>query len=74
MAYRRMIELLAVLMIGDSVVAFLRPRRYLRLWDCGPDWLRSTALFFARNRQATRTLALVELAAGVWLALRETEL
>ncbi|MBD0330598.1 MAG: hypothetical protein ICV64_10915 [Thermoleophilia bacterium] len=66
----RVKALVAVLLVGDGVVAALQPKRHLRRWDVGPQaWRRVTRAFRARPR-ATRILALAQAVAGAWWALR----
>ncbi len=73
MLYRRLIEVLGILLIGDSVMALWRPTRYSLLWHAGPPWWRTLARYFARHRDVTRAVAATELAVGLWLASRQTD-
>lgn len=73
MNYRRALELIALFMIGDAIVALITPEKYLRLWRIGPEPCRDLVDQLARHPHATRGLAALELGAGLWLALRETE-
>ena len=73
MIYRRLVELLGILMIGDAVMALLRPRRHVSLWDCGPKWAREAAHYFEKNRELTRAVAVAELAAGVCISSLQTD-
>jgi len=73
MTGRRLLELLAIGMIGEGMAGLLRPRRYLLLWRFGPRWYRKCLEGLAEDRRTMRLLCLAELTAGLWLSLRETE-
>jgi hypothetical protein len=70
---KRGLELFGLMMIGEGIVGLLRPRRYSLLWKIGPAWLRDSMTLLAEHREATRLLCAGEIAAGLWLALREIE-
>lgn len=70
---KRSLELLGLMMIGEGVVGSIRPRRYSLFWKVGPKWLRDSVETLAEHRAASRLLCLGEIAAGLWLALREIE-
>lgn len=70
---KRGLEVLGLLMIGEGIVGLIRPRRYSLLWKVGPTWLRDSMDVLAAHRDATRLLCAAEIAAGLWLALREIE-
>ena len=67
----RVAESAGMLLIGDGVLALLRPREHCLLWRGGPDGWRRTAAWFAAHPQVTRTLAAAELCTGLWLARRQ---
>ena len=69
---RRILTLVGLLMIGESIVVLLRPKRYVSLWRGGPATVRHTVDWFADHPQATRVLGILELVVGLLLALRET--
>ena len=64
-------ELIAMLAIGDGVVAFVQPERHALLWRFGPKRYRETMEAFADNPTLTRLLGAVEVALGIWLASRQ---
>jgi hypothetical protein len=66
-----MLETLAMLMIGDSVLALISPRRHVALWISGPGFWQRTVTPLLRRPNLVRTLGLAGLVAGVWLAWRE---
>lgn len=67
---RRVLETAAMMIIGDSVLAMLAPRRHVGLWAEGPAWWERTSAPFLRRPQMTRLLGLAGLGLGVWLARR----
>ena len=68
---RRTKELLALLLVGDGVVAVLQPTRHTLLWRSGPTRYRRLMEAFVRRPQATRFVGALEVAAGVWWAGRQ---
>lgn len=68
---KRLMEILAMLAIGDGVVQLAAPRRHMLLWEAGPEGVRRATRFFANNPNLTRLLGATEVALGVWLALRQ---
>lgn len=69
-AYRAA-ESVGMVMIGDGVLGMLRPSQHCLLWRGGPRWWRDTIDWFAAHPAFTRSVAAAEVAAGVWLALRQ---
>ena len=69
---RRIIEILGIAMIGEGLMVTLRPRRYMGLWNFGPKWVRAMVASLARHPETTRTVGMLELFAGAYLALRQT--
>ena len=72
MISQRLKECLAMLMIGDGVLAMVEPRRHVRLWERGPNWWTAMAEPFEERPNLTRFLGAGEVAFGVWLALRQS--
>jgi hypothetical protein len=72
MTGRRLLELLAIGMIGEAVAGFLQPRHYLLLWQFGPKGYRQWLEGLTRHGRMVRVLCLVELGAGLLLTWRET--
>jgi hypothetical protein len=68
----RLIQLFALMMIGDGVAGFLKPRWHSLLWDAGPKPFRKAMELLAANREQARVLYALEIAAGSWLASRQT--
>ena len=68
---RRLKETVAVLIIGDGVIALLAPREHSLLWEIGPEGVRKLIRFFADNPSYLRILGATQLAFGAWLAFRQ---
>jgi hypothetical protein len=68
---KRILETLAMAIIGDGVVEVVAPRPHSLLWETGPEAARKTARFFAENPNLMRALGLAEIAFGLWLAFRQ---
>jgi hypothetical protein len=71
---RRTVELAAMLLVGDGVMAALEPRRHIRLWKAGPPPWRRMMSLFVRRPQLTRLLGGAEVLAGLALASRQRAL
>jgi hypothetical protein len=54
----------AMLLIGDGVLALLRPERNVRAWDMGPAPWKSAMNYLSRHDGATRAIGLAEIAVG----------
>ncbi|WP_315763921.1 hypothetical protein [Sphingomonas sp. Y38-1Y] len=67
----RAAEMAAVFMIGDGLLGLTQPRRHVELWE--RDALGAEALVAPfRNRPGRRqAYALLQVAAGLWLASRQ---
>lgn len=70
LAGKRTAELLALGMIGDGVLALLRPRGHVGLWREGPRAWEALIEPFARRPMLTRAAGIAGIAAGLWLASR----
>jgi hypothetical protein len=66
-------QLVAMLMIGDGVIALAAPRRHSLLWKFGTEGYRRTMETFAEYPTLTRLLATTEVGLGLRLALRQYE-
>ncbi|HVM25243.1 MAG TPA: hypothetical protein VM253_07595 [Candidatus Limnocylindrales bacterium] len=62
-------DLLGVAMVGDGILMLLVPRRRMRRWRIGPQWLRSLTESFARRPLLTRLAGAVTAAAGIAVAV-----
>jgi hypothetical protein len=70
---KRLLELMAMAIIGDSVLCILSPTRHTGLWLGGPGWWQRTWRPFMDNPRITRALGVLGLGFGLWLAWREEE-
>ena len=68
---RRMKETLAILIMGDGVVALVSPREHSLLWEVGPEGVRKVARYFAENPNHLRLIGAAQIARGLWIALRQ---
>jgi hypothetical protein len=65
---RRIVDLMAVAMIGDGALALLVPTEHMTTWICGPRWWRDLVNFFARRPALTRMVGAIEIyAACLWV-------
>jgi len=71
MISKRLLETIAMLMIGDSVLAMLSPRRHLSLWLDGPRWWQRTCQPLVGRPRLIRVLGLLGCGLGLWLAWHE---
>lgn len=69
---KRMKELLAIGMIGEGVIGFLAPKRYMQLWKFGPKPYQEFIESIVEHPNLTRLCCGVEVGVGIWLALRQT--
>jgi hypothetical protein len=72
MNIRRLIQLVALVMIGDGVIGTFKPRRHSLLWDIGPGPFRTAMETLAVNPGKARLLYAAEILLGAWLAERQT--
>lgn len=68
---RRLLELGAMMAIGDGVLAMLYPHRHVELWEGGPSPYRELVAWCDRHPNRTRALGAVEVGLGLWLATRQ---
>lgn len=61
-------ELLAIVMIGDGVLALTQPRRHTQLWNAGPEPWRNLCSFFEKRPGLTMAVGGASIALGLWLA------
>ena len=73
MITERLKECVAMMMIGDGVLAVVEPRRHASLWLNGPPWWRAMVEPFADRPNLTRCLGIGGVALGVWIATRQSE-
>ncbi|MEX5259753.1 hypothetical protein [Kocuria sp. CPCC 205263] len=65
----RIAESVALVTIGDGVIATLFPARHATRWMIGPDSLGRVMSVFMEHPGLTRAVGVVQLAAGIaWVA------
>ncbi len=67
MNWTRWKYLAAMMLIGDGVVAILRPQRDALTWNAGPESWKSLMSYLADHPQMTRAIGAGEIAAGLAL-------
>ena len=72
MIARRIVQLVALLMIGDGVAGFFKPRWHSLLWDLGPGPYKKVMREAARNPETARWIYLAEVAVGALIASQQT--
>ncbi len=68
---RRLIEVFAIITVGDGLIEFLAPKEHSRLWVVGPKSTRRIAMWFVEDPERMRVLGAAQVVFGVWLALRQ---
>lgn len=61
---------IAMLLIGDGVLALVRPHHDAGAWARGPAPWRSLMRYLDRHPQLTRAVGAVQIAGAVWWALQ----
>ena len=61
-------ELVAIMMIGDGMLALLQPRRHMRLWNTGPEPWRKLCTYFEERPAQTMAVGAAFVGIGLWLA------
>ncbi len=56
----------AMVLIGDGLMAMLRPTRDAQAWRLGPEPWRSMMGFLAERPQLTRLVGATQVAFGLW--------
>lgn len=59
-------NVLAISIVGDGVVAMIWPRRQLALWLRGPEPYRRLTYAVGRRPWLVRSIALTEIVLGLW--------
>ena len=61
---------LAIIGAGDGLIGVLFPARHVRRWESGPPPYRQAMSWFRGRPEATRALAIAELAVAILVAAR----
>ena len=72
MFYKRLIELVALVMVGDGVVGFFKPRWHSLLWKVGPKPYRAVMVKAAPNPSTARWIYAAEVVVGTLIATHLT--
>jgi len=59
----------AMLLIGDGVMALIRPEWDAEAWAAGPEWWNRSMRWFRDSPGVTRAVAAAQIAGGIWWAL-----
>lgn len=62
---RRVIELGALVLIGDGITGLIKPRRYSLLWHFGPELVCDTTEKLAEHPKTARVIYAAQLALGI---------
>lgn len=71
MLAKRLKDLLAIGLIGDGVIAMIAPSRHSELWTGGPEFYRKINRPFIEHLMVTRAVATGQIAAGLWITMRQ---
>lgn len=69
----RMQHFVAMVLIGDGLMALVRPARDAKAWKLGPEPWRSLMGFMAERPQLTRAVGVAQIALGIWWATRKEQ-
>jgi uncharacterized protein YjeT (DUF2065 family) len=70
MLKQRVEHFAALVLIGDGLIACLKPSREARAWKVGPEPWRSVMAAMAKRPQLTRLVGAVQVGVGIWWVLR----
>ena len=63
---RRVLWVVALVLIGDGVVAAVMPRRHMLRWYDGPDWYQRAMRPLVDHAAATRAVGLGKAGLAMW--------
>jgi hypothetical protein len=69
---RRLIELGALVLIGDGIMGLIKPRRHSMLWHFGPNLIKAVTEELAAHPNTARGIYATELAVGIAIASLQT--
>lgn len=69
---RRIIQLGALVLVGDGVMGLIKPRWHSLLWHFGPQLARAATEELAEHPKTARTIYLAEAAVGIAIASLQT--
>jgi hypothetical protein len=68
MITRRLLEIVAMMLVGDGLLSMVDPKRHCGLWDFGPKACREFIEEFETHPNLTRILGAVEAVLGLVMA------
>ena len=68
---RRSQHFVAMVLIGDGIMALVHPQRDARAWRTGPAPWRALMDALQEHPILTRTIGAVQVAGGIWWALHQ---
>ena len=71
MNHQEMKHFAVMMLIGDGVMALVRPRQDAVAWKHGPALWRKSMGLLQRNPAITRVVAAAQVAGALWWALHE---
>jgi hypothetical protein len=71
MTNRRWKHFGVMFLIGDGMMALLRPEHAAQAWVAGPKFWQRSMKQLARHPQLTRAIGLAEAGFGVWWAIQQ---
>lgn len=71
MAWKRIKEVMALLLIGDGIISILEPRRHTKLWARGPVPYRRAMKPLVKDPVVAQLVGVGLIGLGVWLASRQ---
>ena len=72
LAVRRVIELGALVLIGEGIMGLIKPRWHSLLWHFGPQVVKAATEELAEHPNIARGVYAAELALGVTIAALQT--
>lgn len=71
MAWKRIKEALALILIGDGLISLFEPRRHTQLWTGGPRPYRQAMRRIERKPALAQTIGVALIGIGFLLATRQ---
>lgn len=70
---KQLLDIFAMLLIGDGLLSVLRPRRHCLLWEVGPRSCRRAIDEFVEHPTLARGAGALEIGLGVLLAMHQED-
>jgi hypothetical protein len=62
-----------MVLIGDGMMALIRPEKDARAWKTGPKLWRNLMHGLSKRPALTRAIGAAQIAGGIWWALKQEE-